>query len=251
MGFGVKAADIKAIKEKTELIPASPADNTIVLAIKAKTDSLPADPASESGSIADILSQTSLLPADPASESGALKTDLDSLLTSVPRVQPWMDFWSGPGAGVSIGATPADIVWLSVSIPAFGGLPAGATITRVVAMLKVKAIGDSSGSDNYIVEANKYIRIIKSGGTWGTDDIVALVFVADQWYTTANAKENGDVIIGEPADDLSSVVDGAGDYDFVSAETATYGSRGDAPYAAGDTLDLYDFEIGLRVYFTV
>ncbi|MBA7676954.1 hypothetical protein ES703_85200 [subsurface metagenome] len=48
MGFGVKQADVAAIKAKTDNLPASPADEAgLVVAVKAKTDNLPTDPASQ------------------------------------------------------------------------------------------------------------------------------------------------------------------------------------------------------------
>jgi len=40
MGFGIKSADVDAIKERTDRLPDSPADQVTSLAVKARTDNL-------------------------------------------------------------------------------------------------------------------------------------------------------------------------------------------------------------------
>ena len=171
---------------------------------------------------------------------------LDIADVQLPRVQPFMDFWSDQAGKITIAGAAGDLVFPSVVV---AGLPGGVTISRVIAVLKVKAIKDTSGSDNYIDQAGKTIRVIKSGASWGTDDLVAVNFDQNQWYTTASTKEGGDVMIGD--NDVKGEVDGAATYNFVSAQTALYGSRADAISALADSLELYDVQMGLRVYFRV
>lgn len=158
------------------------------------------------------------------------------------NVQLFMDFWSDQADKITIAGAAADLDFPDVAVD---GLPPGVTIARVIPILKVKAMRDTSGADNYIDQAGKTIRVKKSTGAWGTDDLAAINFDQNQWYTTASTKENGDVMIGD--NDVKNEVDGAATYNFRSEET----NRGDAVSALADSLELYDVQTGLRVYFTV
>jgi hypothetical protein len=152
------------------------------------------------------------------------------------------DWWSDVNAKITIAAAADDLDFPDVVI---SGLPSGATIVRVVAMLKYSHRQDDSGADNYIDEASKAIRVKKSTGSWGTDDVVAIDIPQNSLYTTASAKEGGDLIVGD--NDVKSEVDGDATYNFRSEET----ERGDAISALADYLYLYDVQMGIRVEFTV
>lgn len=187
-----------------------------VAAIKAKTDNLPADPASESGTIADVE-------------------------TDVGRKYPFMDFWSAPADKITVTNVAADLTFPSITV---SGLPSGLTIQKIVLILTVRAMFDTSAADNYINAASKTLRIKKSTGAWGTDDIVAITFDQNSLYTIASTKEPGAVIVGTA--DLKSEVDGNATYNVASEET----NRSDAIVALGANLELYDVQVGLRVFYS-
>jgi hypothetical protein len=157
-------------------------------------------------------------------------------------VRERMDFWSDVTAKISIDGTAADLDFPSVVV---SGLPASITLVRVVAMLKYSHRKDTSAADNYIDVASKTIRVKKSTGSWGTDDVVAIDMPIDSLYTTKSTKEGGDLIIGD--NDVKSEVDGDATYNFRTVQT----TRADAISALADHLELYDVQMGVRVEFTV
>lgn len=231
MGFGIKAADVTAIKAKTDNLPSDPAGqsatntqisgtNTLVNQVKTQTDLLPSDPADES------LLEAAIAPK--ASQTEAAKSRAF-----------FMDFWGDPIDIITVPAVAADLSFPDVVVAA---LPTDLSIIRVVAMLKVRSIKDTSAADNKINAASKTLRVKKSTGAWGTDDIVAINFTNGQWYTVASTKEGGDVMVGD--NDLSSEVDGNATYNFRSEQT----NRADAIVALAASLVLYDVQTGIRVY---
>lgn len=151
-----------------------------------------------------------------------------------------MDFWSDVNDKITVPGVAADLDFPDVVV---SGLPEGFRIIRAIAFLKFRAIRDISGVDNYIDLAGKAIRVKKSTGTWGIDDLIAINFDLNQWYVAANQKESGDVCFGD--NDLKSEVDSVATYNFRSEQT----NRGDAISALANSLELYDVQMGLRVYF--
>ncbi len=188
----------------------------VVDAIKAKTDNLPSDPADES--------------------------DLEDILG---RKYPFMDFWSLPADKITVAGTAADLTFPSVVVL---GLPATATLKRIVVILTIRAINDTSAAANYIDQASKTLRVMKSDGTWGTDDLVGITFDQNSLYCVASTKEAGPTIIG--SHDVKGEVDGDATYIFVSMQTEPVGSpRADAISALANNLELYDVQVGLRVFY--
>ena len=206
MGFGVKQADLAAILADTgTTLPAT------LATIQAKTDNLPSDPADQS--------------------------DLETILA---RKYPFMDFWAHPAADkVTITSSAADIAFPSIVV---AGLPSGLTLVRVVFILSIANLKDTSAADNYINAASKSIRIMLTGGTWGTNDIIALTLDNQALYTTADRERGGPVLIGP---DIKATVTGNGTWDVQSDEDA----RNDAIVAKGDNLELFDVAVGLRFFY--
>lgn len=189
---------------------------TDLAAIKAKTDNLPSDPASETGRVQDVE-------------------------TDVGRKYPFLDFWSVPEDKITVTSLAADLDFPSIVV---SGLPSGLTIRRVVLIMTCRAINDTSGADNYINGASKTLRIKKSTGAWGTDDIVGITFDNQSLYCVASSKEAGPVTIGDT--DIKTEVDGNATYNVRSEET----NRSDAILALGNNLELYDVQVGLRVFYS-
>ena len=163
----------------------------------------------------------------------------------VNRKSPFRDFWSAIDNKITVANAAADLTFPSIVIE---GLASGITITRVVLMLIIRAVKDTSGAANYIEGANKTLRVKKSTGSWGTDDLVGITFDQNSLYVDASTKEAGPAIIG--SHDVKAEVDGDATYNIMSVETLPVESpRADAMDAKGDNLELYDVQVGLRVYF--
>jgi len=206
MGFETSVADIEAA-----ITAAHATTDAIADAIQAKTDNLPADPADES--------------------------DLETILA---RKSPFIDFWAHPSADkVTIDSSAADIAFPDIVV---AGLPSGLTLVRVVFILAIANLKDTSAADNYINAASKSIRVKLSTGAWGTDDIIALTLDNQALYTKASAERGGPVLIGP---DIKATVTGNGTWNVQSDEAA----RGDALVSLGDDLELYDVSVGLRYFF--
>lgn len=212
MGFGTKAADITAIKERTDRLPDSPANNVLVqsidtdvTAVKAKTDNLPSDPADES----------------------LLEAEIEQ------NVSP-MDFWSDGDDVIDLPVVAADIDLPNIVV---SGLPSGVTLLRVVAILKVRAIENTSASGANAINGAQAIRVKKSTGTWGVDDIAAIDLPDNLWTVAASTRESGDVLVGD--NDLKNEVDGDG----------TYNLRFENALVDYASLRLNDILVGLKFYF--
>lgn len=155
-----------------------------------------------------------------------LEGKLESLATPV-------DFWSMADDVIDLPAAPA-----SVNLPdvVVSGLPTGITLVRVVAVLKVRAIENTNAGGINAINGVQAIRVKKSTGTWGIDDIASITLPDNLWTTAASTREMGDLMIG--GNDVKSEVDGEGTYNF-RFENA----RVDLDY-----LRLNDVMIGLRFY---
>jgi len=165
----------------------------------------------------------------------------EEIIRALARSFSLIDFWSAPTDKITIAAAAGDLTFPDIVV---SGLPTGFTVQRAVLILTVRAINNTSAADNYIDAANKTLRIKPAVGAWGTDDIVAITFANQSLYCKANQKEPGPVIIGSA--DLTSVVNANGTYNIMSNQT----DRGDAISALADNLELYDVQVGLRVFYS-
>jgi hypothetical protein len=174
---------------------------------------------------------------------GTKQADIQTIKVDVERKFPFMDFWSAPADKITIpvSSSPDDIDFPDIVV---AGLPSGLTVERIVLILTSRALKDTSGSNNYIAEAGKTIRIKLSTGEWGEDDIVAMTFAVNSLYCVADTKETGPVVVGDT--DIKSVVTGDGTYNVRSEET----NRGEGLVAAGASLEVYDVQVGVRVFFS-
>ena len=165
-----------------------------------------------------------------------------AIQTALARKFSIMDFWSAPADKIVVQNVPVvDIPFPDIVV---AGLPAGLTVQRVVLIMTGRALNDTSGADNFINAANKRLRIKTAAGVWGVNDIVAITFALNSLYVKAGAKEAGPVIIGSA--NLSALVTGNATYNVRSDQT----TRGDAIVAQGNNLELYDVQVGLRVFYS-
>jgi len=163
------------------------------------------------------------------------------MLTAIARNFPFLDFWSAPIDKITVTDTAVDIDFGFVIVT---GLPSGFTIKKVETIMTCRAIKDTSGANNKINANNRAIRVMKAGGVWGVDDVVGIYLVQDSLFCAASAKEAGPVIIGWP--DIRNEVDDNDIYHIMSDQT----QRSDALVALGNGLELYDVQIGLRIFFS-
>lgn len=161
------------------------------------------------------------------SDVEAIKAKTDNLSD---QVSP-MDFWSDVDDSISLPAVAADTALPDVVV---SGVPSGVTIDRVVAMLKVRSIENTSASGANAINGAQNIQVRKSAGSW----VAAINLANNQWTVAASTREAGDVLIGD--NDLKTTVDGDATYNFQFASALV-------DYA---NLQLNDVIIGLRFYFS-
>lgn len=142
-----------------------------------------------------------------------------------------MDFWSDIQEEVVITAAMADVALPNVVV---AGLPAGVTITRVVAMIKFRVIENTNVAANRLTGAQTIEVRDDTPGTWRT----AINFADDLFHLAASIREGGDMYIGD--NDIIVEVDGNDTYNFQWAD-------GDADLA---NLQFNEVQVGLRIYFT-
>ena len=155
-----------------------------------------------------------------------LEQKLKSLATPV-------DFWSVPDNVIDLPAIPAHVNLPDVVV---SELPTGIALARAVAILKVRAIENTNAGGPNAINGAQSIRVKKSTGAWGVDDVAAINLPDNLWMTAASARESGDLVIG--SNDVKSEVDGPNTYNF-RFENA----RVDLDY-----LRLNDVMVGLRFY---
>lgn len=166
----------------------------------------------------------------------ALKDLIDDLEAKLDRMKSPMMFLSVIDNYIALPAVAADVNLPNVVI---SGIPAGATIDKVLCFLIVRAIENSSGAGINAIQGTQYIRIKKSTGAWGVDDVAAIQLIDNMWMVAASTREFGDVIGGDNARDVSSEVDGNG----------TYNLRFENADVDISFLELWDVQVLIKVWF--
>lgn len=173
--------------------------------------------------------------------------DIHTDTSSLPRALFDKTQWSQlPTVQQVVGAVAADEPFENIVFPA-GFLPTGAVPQDVRLVFNYRLVSEDSGNQNSIGAANKTLRVKKSTGAWGTNDVVGITFANGQMTVDANSVLNGQMIEGDV--DVSSEVD---DYDNVTYNVRSEETnRGDAIVAAHSDLTIWDAYVGLKVYFTL
>ena len=141
-----------------------------------------------------------------------------------------MDFWSHADSLITL---PADTALPDIVIV---GLPSGYIVTRVILTLKYSAKEDTSGADNKITAGTITSREKLIPGSYET----ALYLKDGEADVAASTKEGGDVHVGNS--DVSGTDSGI-------TGNCTVQSVFDGVTTTGASIELYDVQIGLRVYF--
>jgi len=197
-GLSALKTEIDANETKIDTV------DTVVDAIKAKTDNLPSDPADES-----------------------------ELEARLGRKVSCMTWWSNISPEIVLTTDGADQALQDVVV---ASIPSGATFIQAVVILKVRAIENINASANKLNGAQA-IRVKKSTGAWGTDDIVAIDLPDDMWAVAGSTREFGDVLVGD--NDVKSEVDG----------NATYNLRFENALVDYAELHLNDVQVGIKIWF--
>jgi hypothetical protein len=166
----------------------------------------------------------------------ALHTDIAALETKLDRAMHCMTFFSVIDDVIDLPAAAADTNLPDVVI---SGIPAGFTLDKVLVFLIVRAIQNTNAGGANAIEGAQNIRIKKSTGAWGVDDIVAIPLTDNMWTVAASTREFGDVIGGNDASDVKSEVDG----------NATYNLRFEDANVDLDVLRLNDVQVMIKVWY--
>jgi len=166
----------------------------------------------------------------------ALHTHLTSIENTLLRNISCMTFLSTINAQIQLPAAAADTNLPDVVI---SGIPAGATLDKVLVFLIVRAIQNTNAGGANAIEGAQNIRVKKSTGAWGVDDVVAIPLTDNMWTVAASTREFGDVIGGDDANDVKSEVDG----------NATYNLRFEDANVDLDFLQLNDVQVLIKVWY--
>jgi hypothetical protein len=161
-----------------------------------------------------------------------IKNDVTSILSSIGKQPSSIDLWSPYLPSMSLETVPDTMVLPSITI---AGLPAGVTIARAIMMLKFRKLGDSSGSDNMVNGAQN----IQASGDGGTTWVTGIALGGDEFFCVGSAVETGDVMMG--TDDIKSQVPANGEvmqFQWTDALVMEL------------SLDFYDIQVGLRIWYT-
>lgn len=149
------------------------------------------------------------------------------------RAPGMMDFWSDVHDLFFI--TTVATTQLFTETVTVAGLPPGAVIHRVLAMMKSRTISDDSGSNNRIfVVTPKHIQVRKVASTF----VDAIEIFDNSMRVNALDEQPGIDLIGDI--DIKSEVDGEATYEFQWEDS-------DADFG---NLVFKDLQNGLRVFFT-
>ena len=173
----------------------------------------------------------------------ALKNEIDANETKIDEVEAKLDrqihsmvFLSVIDDVIDLPAVATDTDLPNVVI---SGIPTGATLDKVLVFLLVRAIENTNSGGANAIEGTQNIRIKKSTGTWGVDDVIAIVLTDNMWTVASSTREFGDVIGGDDAHDVKSEVDG----------NATYNLRFEDANVDLNYLRLNDIQVLIKVWY--
>ena len=228
---------------------------TLIDSIIAKTDLIPAGGIATEDKQDTIIDKTENLPSDPASNTRVAEAeeninsnldqakgvgfdpDTDTLLQIRDRIDrkvTHMDFWADNTAQVIL--TTVATADYALSALTVAGIPTGATLVRVVALLKIAVIRDTSTANSAVNGATA----LKVDADVAYRSLVTAIDIADNSWAVlvANgADRGGDIMIGD--NDVKTEITGNG----------TFYARLENIACDGNNLSLEDVAWGVRIYF--
>ncbi len=145
------------------------------------------------------------------------------------------DFWSDTDDIVSITAAATDTALPDVVV---AGLDTDITLERVVLLLKVRKIANSSSTGANALSGAQVIEVKENSEAWAVG-ITAINLTDNMWTVPTLTEDAGDVIVGD--NDIKATVDGNGTYNVQIASAL-------ADYA---NLNLSDLQVGVRCYWKI
>ena len=191
-----------------------------------KVDSVISDLSTLEDKVDSVISDLSTL----GGKVDSVISDLSTLDGKVDSVVRHMDFWSDVDALVTL---PADTALPNIVI---ADIPSSPTVIRAILILKYSAKKDTSASDNQIT-AGKITSKETASGTY----VDAINLINGEAKVTASTKEGGDVHPGD--NDISGSTSGITD-------NCTVQSVLSGVTTTGASIELYDVQVGIRIYFT-
>jgi hypothetical protein len=167
---------------------------------------------------------------DPSANIAAIKAQTDR----IPCILSSMDFWGDTIEELQLTSALQANLALAGADVVIADVPLGATITRVVVMFMCRAIENTNVAANKLQGAQN-IEVNFDGGAF----VDAIPMADDLFGVALSTREMGTVIMGNI--DVKATVTGNG--------TCTF--RIDAARADLDFLNFNDFQIGVRIYWTV
>jgi len=168
---------------------------------------------------------------------GILGCPTETMTACLSHKVSYMEFWSVTDAVLDLPAVAADVNCLDIVV---SRIPSGATIIKALGTTQFRKITNLNAGGNNGIKGAQNMRIKKSSGTWGADDVVFLPLVDNQWNLAASTSEGGGIFIADDASDAHDEVD----------ENATYNVRFEDALVDLATLTLYDLKVGLKIWFT-
>jgi hypothetical protein len=157
-------------------------------------------------------------------------------LAVLPRIVSSMDFWSDVVEELQLtGALQVNLALPAAANVVIAGIPVGVTIVRVIVMFICRAIENTNVAANKL-DGNQNIQVNFGGGAFAN-----AINLADDLFGVAGSstREMGTVVVGD--NNMSATVLGNGICTF----------RIDAAKADLANLNFNDYQMGIRVYFTV
>jgi hypothetical protein len=160
---------------------------------------------------------------------------LDELAVTAPNMS-----WAGTLAKVIVPGTGADLDFPDVVV---AGIPTGVTLKRATCALVVGFTLDTSTAENQIkTGTTDDIRIMLAGGSWGTNDLLAIPVPALSFETKLSDYGAGGPIFGNT--DIKAII-ANGTFNFRSEET----NRTKAIEATGASLELHMVSIIISAWW--
>jgi len=170
----------------------------------------------------------------PGANIPAILTDTADMQPRVPRIVCSMDFWGDTIEELQLTSVLQANLALTGADVVIAGLPAGVTLTRVVVMFMWRALENTNVAANKL-NGVQHIEVNFNGGAF----IDAINWADDLFGVADRTREMGSAILGSI--DVKATVTGNG--------TCTF--RIDAARADQDNLNFNDYQVGIRVFFTV
>lgn len=159
-----------------------------------------------------------------------------STATLIERSSYVKDFWSDVDEEIDLPhAADGDTALPDIVV---AGLPSDISITRVILLLKVRAIENTNAGAANAVNGAQVIEVKEDSEEWAAG-ITAINMVDNMWTVALSTREAGDVVLGD--NDIKLTVDGNGTYNVQWADALV----------DVETLRLNDVQVGFRIFWEV